>query len=137
MNRIGWAVVATFAVLAACRGPKSTPEDTMDSYFSALGAHDIDALMSMTDPSAIKKYGEKKIRTYFDEDTVGMQSLTVQKQVAQAGETAQAQAVLNYTWRIRGQSPEAHDGEYRSYYLRHIDGKWYVDLPGNAKIQPW
>lgn len=132
-------VLAAALAAAGCRGPKSTPEATMESFLSALGAQDIDSLIGMTTPESIKKGGgEEKVRATYNDITIGMQGLDYKiLSLAKMGKTAQASVVLNYTWRVRGKNPEPVTDEYQAHYLFENGGKWYVQLPGTSRVQAY
>jgi hypothetical protein len=122
----------------ACRGPKSTPEDSMDSYISAYGSQDIDALLALTPPDQVKKYGVKTLTAFYTDRTHGIQHLSAKIQVTSTGDhTAQASTSQSWTYRVRGKNPEEHEDEYQAYLLTEIGGKWYVGIPDDAKVQPF
>jgi len=131
-----WVLVSLLLVIA-CRGPKSTPEDTVDSFFSAYEAHDADALVAMTWPETLKRSSVSKLHDFYWENIYGIRSMEVTKFVTRTGkDTAQAQSSVKYVWRVRGENPQDHEEEI-SLLLHEVDGKWYVEPPGTSKVQPW
>jgi hypothetical protein len=130
-------VLAMLLALAGCRGPKSTPEGTVDSFFDSYDAHDADALVQMTLPSFVAKHGSDKVRQFYWDNIWGIQSIEATKNISITGkDTAQAQCEMTGVWRLRGQNPEDFDTEI-SLLLHLIGGKWYVEPPGTSRVQPW
>lgn len=131
--------VVSIISLAACRGPKSTPEETMENWVSAHDARDADAMLKMTTPASYKKFTPEQLRAFYEEEVKGIQSYSAKRvEIVQLNPNqAQAQLSYEFVWRLRGQNPEDHPDEYDTYYLTKIDGKWYVDLADNAKVKAW
>ena len=139
MTPVRTIALASILVVVACRGPKSTPEETMESWVSAHDARDADAMLKMTTPASYKKFTPDQLRAFYEEEIKGIQSYSAKRtEVVLLNENqAQAQLSYEYVWRVRGQNPEDHPDEYDTFYLTKIDGKWYVDLADTAKVHAW
>ena len=135
------ALGVTLLALAGCDGPKDTCEGSFNSWHSCLKGHDWECSYELLTPEFKRKVGSsKKLARAMESDWFGSKSFKFN--VYNVAETkagvCTANGSMNYTVKIRGESPHDFNDVYFSYTF-HLekDGLWYIDLPGAEKLQSW
>jgi len=129
-------LVLVAAFMGGCRGPKDDCEGTVHSYESIIDGQHWDDYPDIVYPPLRKKYGDRNIRNWvavFYEGAQKFKFTAVNATVSK--DVCLVQTQSSWYKKIRGQNPESIDDEYNAYTLHLVDGKWYMELPGAAKLQ--
>jgi hypothetical protein len=127
-------------VLAACHGPKSDCEGTIRSLEACIDSNpaDADCIVELITPEHRKKFGDRGLHKWAEESYFGVKDFSfTQVNASVSGTTCLVQTNADYTYKVRGQSPVDNTDEYQSYILHLINDKWYMEVPGSAKVQPF
>ncbi|MBI5549577.1 MAG: hypothetical protein HY901_37300 [Deltaproteobacteria bacterium] len=137
-SRAVFMLLAAFA-LGACRGPKSDCEGSYESWTGSMAAHDWDSAYELLTPEFKKKVGSpKRMAAYMEDSWKGSKSFEFSPfDIAETNAgVCTARGEMRYTVKIRGELPKDHEQVYFSYVFRQEkDGLWYIELPGNERIQ--
>ncbi|MBS2029221.1 MAG: hypothetical protein JST54_15065 [Deltaproteobacteria bacterium] len=122
--------------LVGCWGPKDDCEGTMRSFESIVDGNHWDSFPDIVHPPLRKKYGDLNLTRWVGGYYEGARSFKFTSlQASVAGNICLCQTTSTWTQKIRGHEAETFADEYNAYTLHLIDGKWYMELPGSAKVQ--
>jgi hypothetical protein len=139
MTRAPLIAVLGLCLFAGCYGPKSTPEGTVKSFYSAIEARKWETMTEMVDPESLAKGGsaERVAAFYFSiyQDVQDI-DLTIQDAlIARPDEQAVVRFECTATMRAMGEMPHKHSCS-DTLSLRWHDGKWYIVVPGTEALRP-
>lgn len=129
------------AVLAACRGPKGSPEASVKSYFSAANAQDYDAMVRTLAKESVAKIGSpEKTAAYLAYVFEGWSEFEVEvTDWSIAADEATATVKFSCKGMTIGQlDRKLHPGNCGDTYslVKEADRKWHVILPETQKLRP-
>ncbi len=131
------ALAAALAVgaLAACGGPSSDPETSMENYFDCAISHDWKCMVGMLPPELAKKKGKQVLGMMMDDWEKCVRLDYKIQQASVSGDFATVQVTYEYDWRgIDARDITTYKDQYASYTMKRISGKWYVVPPGAEKL---
>ena len=125
-------------VAAGCYRPKDTCEGSFESFYSAIKADDWDATYEMLTAAHKKKVRSKEVwAQYMASDWGRAKSFSLHlNNIAPSGNVCIANGTMDFVFKERGKEPETVKDYYFSWtFRREADGKWYVEIPGQEKLQ--
>ncbi|MDY7225435.1 hypothetical protein [Hyalangium rubrum] len=139
MARVVLCSTLSVVLLAACYGPKGSPDGTIKSFFSAAESHNWEDMAEMVDPESLAKVGSIPGAAAFYESTYGSNTdidLTILELIEVKPDV---EAVVKFkcrvTFRELGKMPYSA-GCSDTYTLRAHDGKWFIVLPETQRLRP-
>lgn len=139
MSRAALIPVLALSLFTGCYGPKSTPEATVKSFYSAIEAQEWMTLTEMLDPGSLQKSGGpgKAAAFYYSiyQDIQDIDLSIEEALVTRPDETAVVRFKCTATFRALGEMP--HDNDCSdTLALKYHDGKWYIMVPGTEGLRP-
>ncbi|HYI02618.1 hypothetical protein [Hyalangium sp.] len=139
MSRAALIMVLGLGLFAGCYGPKSDPEGTVKSFYSAIEAEEWMTLHEMIDPESLQKSGGpgRAAAFYYSiyQDIQDLDLTIEESLVTRPDETAVVRFKCTATFRALGEMP--HDNDCSdTLSLRYHDGKWYIMIPGTEGLRP-
>jgi hypothetical protein len=126
--------------LMGCHGAKSSPEGTVESFYSACDSKKWEAMAEMLAPETLKKFGNRTANAagYFADTYAFMKSID-----ATVDETLEVkpgrEAVVRFSCSANLRAPnepEAYDEDCGdTWTLKNVDGKWYIVLPETQRMR--
>ena len=125
--------------LMGCHGPKSSPEGTVKSFYSACDSKKWDAMAEMLAPESLKKFGNRtsNAAAFFADLYADVKSIDAEiDESIEVKPGREAVVRFNCTASVRPRDePEAYDQDCGdTYSMKNVDGKWYIVLPATQRI---
>jgi|APLak6261679142_1056127.scaffolds.fasta_scaffold00002_84 hypothetical protein len=137
MTRRSWLVLVVLS-LAACRGPKGSPEGSVKSFFSAVEAEDWDAMADIISADSMKRIGSRdRAMATFARDFEGWKNVKINVEDAMEnadGHTANVRFECFSTQYVN-YKPKDYDCSDTFALVKEEDGKWHIHLPG-GRLRP-
>jgi hypothetical protein len=129
------AAAGLAVALTGCHGPKSDCEGTMQSYAALIDGNSWDDIPDLVYPPQRTKLGDGAIRGWTAANYQGATSFEfTHLDAAVSKDVCFATTVAKWRQKIRGQNPVVFDDEAFTFTLHLINGTWYMEMPGAAKV---
>ncbi len=139
MSRAVMTAALGLLLFPGCNGPKSSPEGTVKSFYSAIESENWKDLPSMVDPDSIQKSGgAQRVSAFYYSIFADVRNIDISIEealVQRPNEEAAVKFKCTATFRALGQMPYDKDCS-DILALRWHDGKWYIVVPGTGGLRP-